>query len=249
MLITHSVHPRWLSNSWLVAAGPGSPAVIIDAGAPPEPLLTAAGRYDLDIQLVLLTHHHHDHVSERAAFAPAPCAMLPEDREHVPGCERELHDGERLECGAMSLTMLHVPGHTRGQLNVLVEMPGERSRVFTGDTLFRRSVGGTTAPGHGTFVQLRESILERLLELDDSVVVCPGHGSETSIGEERLWNPFIRAWSGEDAILGEAITVRGRPAKLLTWAKDYDDGFKAWVLWDDWSEDVVPGSVVANPAR
>ena len=243
MIVARSVNPRWLSNSWLVAAAAGGPAAIVDAGAPPEPLLAAAREQRLSIELVVLTHHHGDHVSERAAFAPAPCAMHALDRSHVPDCARALEDGETISLGELELTALHVPGHTRGQLNVLARMPGEPARLFTGDTLFKASVGGTRAPGHGTYSELRAS-LDRLLALPPDTIVHPGHGDDTTIGHELAANPFVRAWRGT-APAGKACTAFGVPATLLLWAHDYDGGFKAWVRWEDGSEDVVPGSRVS----
>lgn len=248
MLITRSVHPRWLSNSWLVAESAGAPAIVVDAGGPAEPLLAFATDHALRIELVLLTHHHADHVAERAAFA-APCAMHPLDAEHVEGVSRLLHDGERVEVGGMQLTMLHVPGHTRGQINAVLQARDASPVIFTGDTLFRGSVGGTRVPGHGTFEQLRASILERLLTLPHATRVLPGHGETTTLGDESATNPFVRAWRSEDAVLDEPCKALGEPATLLTWARDHDGGFKAWVRWSDGSLDVVPGSRVERSAR
>ena len=249
MIVLRSTDSRWLSHSWLVAAGPGEPAVVVDAGAPPEPLLEAAREARLPIELVVLTHHHVDHVTMRSAFAPAPCIMHALDAEHVPDCARHALHGERLRVGEMDLTFLHIPGHTRGQLGLIVESKGEPTRVFTGDTLFRGSVGGTRGPGHGTFDQLRQSIERVLLSLPDDTLIHAGHGDDSTIGHERATNPFVRAWRGEDRVLDEPCTALGQPATLLTWARDYDGGFKAWLRWQDGSEDTVGGSRVVRASR
>ena len=249
MIVARSVDPRWLSNAYLVAASPGGAAMIVDAGAPPGPLLQAAREHGLRIELIVLTHHHGDHVCERAAFEPAPCAMHEAERALVPGCERALVDGEVVEVGALRATMLHVPGHTQGQLNVLVSMPGETARLFTGDTLFRGSVGGTRAPGHGTFAELRASIVERLLVLPGDTIVHPGHGEDTTVARELESNPFVRAWTGRDPQLGTPCLAMGQPATLLTWARDYDGGHKAWVRWPDSTLDILPGSRVQIMVR
>jgi hydroxyacylglutathione hydrolase len=246
MLVHRSVDPKWLSNSWLVASEPGRDAVVIDAGAPPGPLLDTARKLDLSVKLVVLTHHHGDHVCERAAFAPAPCAMHALDKVHVVDCEREVADGERIEIGGLALTVLHAPGHTRGQVNVRVDVEGQTPRLFTGDTLFRRSVGGTRAPGHGTFAELKHTILDRLLTLPPATIVHAGHGQDTTIGDEAEHNPFVRAWRGRDAALEERCLAFGERATLLTWATDYDGGAKAWVRWTDGSEDTIPGSRVTR---
>ena len=243
MIVVRSVHPRWLSNSWLLAAGPGRAALVVDAGAPPEPLLEAATRERLDVTHVIATHHHHDHVAHAGAFIERFGAELcahPEERDLVAGCSMSLADGDTLDIGGMDVRALHVPGHTLGQLNVLVD--GEI--LLTGDTLFAGSVGGTVAPGHGSFAQLRSSILDRLMTLPPATRVLPGHGEETTIGAELDGNPFVRAWRGVDAPGAAPCVAMGEPATLLVWARDYDGGHKAWVRFADGREDVVPGSRV-----
>ena len=118
-------------------------------------------------------------------------------------------------------------------------------RVFTGDTLFRESVGGTRAPGHATFEELRHSIMEVLMRLPKDMTVHPGHTEPTTIGEEWERNPFIRAWRGLDAPRETRCTALGLPATLLLRAKDYDGGTKCWVRFDEGNRlDVVPGSRV-----
>ena len=246
VIVVRSTDPRWLSNAWLLAAGPGGPAAIVDAGAPPGPLLEAAARHALRVERVLLTHHHGDHVSERAAFG-APAWMHALDAEHVPGA-LAIGDGAIVACGALTLRVMHVPGHTRGQINVVASAEGETSRVFTGDTLFRGSVGGTRGPGHGTFAQLRASILDRLMALPAETIVHAGHGDDTTIGREAEHNAFVRAWRGEIPTLDASCTAWGEPATLLLWEPDYDGGRKAWVRWRDGSEDTVPGSRVVARA-
>jgi glyoxylase-like metal-dependent hydrolase (beta-lactamase superfamily II) len=152
-------------------------------------------------------------------------------------------DGDRLELEGLDARILEVPGHTDGQLNVHVEGAG----VFTGDTLFAGSVGGTSGPGHGTFEQLRASILDVLLALPGETVVRPGHGGATTIARERETNPFVRHWRGLEPELDEPCTAFGREARLHVWARDYDGGFKAQVRYDDdGTVAVVPGSRVAR---
>ena len=243
MILHRSTHPGWLSNSWIVAAGPGRAALVVDAGAPPEPLLAAAARERLEVTHVIATHHHHDHVAHAGAFVERYGSELcahPQERELVPGCSMSLSDGDTLSIGGMEVRALHVPGHTLGQLNVLVD----GSLLFTGDTLFHGSVGGTVAPGHGSFGQLRASILDRLMTLPPETRVLPGHGEETTVGAELEWNPFVRAWRGVDPEGTASCVAMGEPATLLVWARDYDGGHKAWVRFADGREDVVPGSRV-----
>jgi len=137
-----------------------------------------------------------------------------------------------------------VPGHTQGQLSFLI---GERD-LFTGDTLFRGSVGGTRAPGHGTFEQLRESILGTLLALPGETRVHPGHMESTTVAREAASNPFVLAWSRSERPHPQRCNALGEPAELLLLAPDYDGGTKAWVRFDDGQEDIVPGSRVVTPA-
>jgi glyoxylase-like metal-dependent hydrolase (beta-lactamase superfamily II) len=107
-----------------------------------------------------------------------------------PPPTRELAGGEALAFGHREARALHTPGHTPGSVSFFVERVGETPLVFAGDTLFRRSIGRTDLWG-GSFEDLSRSIRERLLTLPDATIVVPGHGPETTIGEEREANPFV----------------------------------------------------------
>jgi glyoxylase-like metal-dependent hydrolase (beta-lactamase superfamily II) len=116
--------------------------------------------------------------------------------------------------------------------------------VFTGDTLFKNSVGGVKAPGHTTYTDLRDSIMGTLMELPGETVIYPGHAEPTTVGEEWESNSFIRVWRGLDREGAEPCTALGKPATLVLLGRDYDGGTKAWVRWPDGSDDIVPGSRV-----
>jgi glyoxylase-like metal-dependent hydrolase (beta-lactamase superfamily II) len=116
--------------------------------------------------------------------------------------------------------------------------------VFTGDTLFKGSVGGVRAPGHSTYMDLRDSIMGTLMELPPETVIYPGHADATTVGREWEGNGFIRVWRGLDAESNEPCTALGAPATLVLLGPDYDGGTKAWVRWRDGSDDIVPGSQV-----
>lgn len=243
MILERSLHPRWLSNAWLVAAAAGGPAVLVDAGAPSEPLLAAARQHELTVTHVLVTHHHPDHAGEAGCFVDrfgAEVLVHEQERDLVPTCTGVLSDGDLLRVGGLQVEVMHVPGHTKGQLNFVVN----GRHAFTGDTLFAGSVGGTRGPGHGTFAELRSSIMDRLMALPEETLVHPGHSDDTTVGREWSENPFIRAWRGLDPLGSETCEVFGATATLLVWARDYDGGHKAWVRHHDGSEDVVPGSRV-----
>ena len=244
MIVQRSMDSKWLSNSYLVADKPGGHAVLIDTGGPMGPILEKAAELRVTVSHVLCTHHHADHVAHNADYKArfgCPICGHARERELFGGLDLEIGDGDEVVTGDLHVRALHVPGHTEGQLAYLVN----EKRVFTGDTLFRDSVGGTRAPGHGTFEELRHSIMDVLMRLRRDTLVLPGHTEPTTIGEEWGRNPFIRAWRGLDASRETRCVALGQPAALLLKAPDYDGGFKCWVRFDEENRlDVVPGSKV-----
>jgi glyoxylase-like metal-dependent hydrolase (beta-lactamase superfamily II) len=178
--------------------------------------------------------------------------------------------GETLSFGALEVRPLLTPGHTAGMLSFLVGDSSARSSsrpptqisarggtstapggftgregvVFTGDTLFRGSVGGVRAPGHTTYTDLKDSIMGTLMELPADTVIEPGHAERTTVAEEWSGNPFIRVWRGLTPEGADRCTALGEPAMLVLLCGDYDGGNKAWVRWPDGADDIVPGSQV-----
>lgn len=238
------MHDSWLSNTYLVADELGSHAVMVDAGGPVEPLLRILERMRFQLTHVLLTHHHHDHISElervRERWPDAEVLIHPAERAEVPSATGTMAPGETIHSGALEIEPIHTPGHTAGMLSLLVS----GTDVFTGDTLFRGSVGGVRAPGHTTYADLKASIMERLLKLPPQTRIHPGHTEPTTVAEELERNPFVRIWRGADPEGTEDCRAFGEPATLILWAEDYDGGHKAWVRWEDDSDDIVPGSQV-----
>jgi len=116
--------------------------------------------------------------------------------------------------------------------------------VFTGDTLFKHSVGGVRAPGHTTYADLRSSIMDKLLALAPETRIHPGHTDPTTVAQELEHNPFVRIWRGLDPEGSAPCTALGAQATLVLLGPDYDGGHKAWVRWGDGSDDIVPGSQV-----
>ena len=247
MLLERSLHPQFVSNTYLVAAEPGGEAVLIDAGGPMDPLYEAVDRNGLTVTHILLTHHHHDHV-ERTVDAKgrygARVLAHPLEAEQLDTVDRTIEPGETIDAGGLRFEALHTPGHTAGMISFRTP-----EAVFTGDTLFRGSVGGVRAPGHTTFADLRHSIMDVLMELPPETILYPGHTDSSTVAEEWDNNPFIRLWRGLDEEGSESCTVRGEQATLVLWAPDYDGGHKAWVRWADGSDDIVPGSQVERTLK
>jgi len=242
------MHEGWLSNTYLVADELGTHAVMIDAGGPVTPLLEVAERMHFAITHVLLTHHHHDHVSElgkvRERHPEAAVLIHPLESDLVSGATGTMQEGEAIHSGALEIEPLHTPGHTAGMLSLLIG----GTDVFTGDTLFKRSVGGVRAPGHTTYSDLKSSIMDKLLKLPPETRIHPGHVDPTTVADELQNNPFVRIWRGLDPEGDEPCTALGEPATLILLAEDYDGGHKAWIRWPDGTDDIVPGSQVEGGA-
>src|ERR671936_1754672 len=164
------MHPDWLSNAYLVADEEGGSAVFVDSGADVRPLLAAAERWRVQPQYVLRTHSHHDHVVHEGELG------LPVRTDAV-------------EVGGLRVEALPRPGPSDDMVAFVVN--GEA--VFTGDTLFKNSVGG------GDLEQIRRSVMDVLMKLEPELRVLPGHTDETTIGREWEHNLFVRVWRGEEA--------------------------------------------------
>ena len=246
MIVERSMSDGWLSNTYVVADELGGSAVMIDAGGPVAPLFDIIDRGQLTLTHVLLTHHHHDHVAEldavKARFPDVPVLIHALERDLVPGATGEMAAGELIETGALRIEPLHTPGHTAGMLSLLID----GTDVFTGDTLFKGSVGGVRAPGSTTYADLRSSVMDTLLTLPAATRIHPGHTDPTTVADELEHNRFVRVWRGVDPEGTEPCTALDEPATLVLLGDDYDGGHKAWVRWPDGSDDIVPGSKVSR---
>ena len=227
----------FLTNTYLAASTPGGPGFLVDAGGPMQPLFDFAVRESIDVSHLLLTHHHHDHVCDiDAVKARYPSIIvLAHPAEEIEGAKRFVPT----RIGDVLVDAIHTPGHTAGMLNFTVD-----GHVFTGDTLFKESIGGVRAPGSTSYEDIKRSIMEELMILDPDTEVWPGHTEPTTIGHEWEHNAFIRVWRGLDPEGDEQVVVLGEPATLIVWGNDYDGGHKAWVRWADGRDDIVPGSKV-----
>jgi hydroxyacylglutathione hydrolase len=218
------MHPGWLSNAYLVADRLGGTGVFVDSGAPLEPLLRAVETHELTPTHLLVTHGHGDHTAGN------------ESLRRRFGLELVERACDRFQSGELSIEVLPTPGHSADSLSFSIN----GSACFCGDTLFAGSVGGSGS----SFADLRRSVMKVLLALPHETRILPGHSDETSVGEEWEQNPFVRIWRGLDSEGEERCRVSGREARLVLWARDYDGGFKAWLRFDDGSDQIIGGSRV-----
>ena len=217
MLVERSIHPSWLSNAYLVGDEPGGAAVFVDSGAPLEPLVAAVERERLVPTHLLLTHGHADHVAG--------------NDELVRRFGVEIATGP-VETAGLRVEVLATPGHSDDGVSFVLN----DELCFTGDTLFRDSVGG------GPAEEIRRSVMDVLMTLPNGMRVLPGHTDSTTIGREWEENPFVRFWRGLDAEDGRSCLVHGEEATIVVWSPDYDGKGKALVRFADGAEAIVGAS-------
>jgi glyoxylase-like metal-dependent hydrolase (beta-lactamase superfamily II) len=193
--------------------------VVIDPGIEATgPLADLLERHRLRPAAVLLTHGHLDHTYSVVPVCDArdvPAWIHPDDRGQLtdplrwlgqppgtplmgmpslptaePSDLRELADGDTLELAGLTLGVRHTPGHTLGSVVFTAEDDGE-PLLFSGDLLFAGSIGRTDLPG-GSYPAILDSLARVVLPLDDTTVVLPGHGPQTTVGRERAGNPYLQ---------------------------------------------------------
>lgn len=192
------------SNCYIL--GDSGEGAIIDCGVKADEVKEVIEKAGLKIKYIILTHGHIDHIAEVdriREITGAKVVMHKDDAQSLSnsmlngstllGSSAEfksadgiLNHGDVLEVGGLKLEVIHTPGHTPGGICIKVE-----DKVFTGDTLFRTSIGRTDL-GNGNYEDIINSIRTRLMTLDESVTVYPGHGGDTTIGFEKRHNPFLQ---------------------------------------------------------
>ena len=195
-------------NCYVVGDEVSGEGALVDPGDEATRIALAVEQTGLEIGQIIITHAHIDHVGAIASLvAEYACPVLMHEEAEgmlktvpqqammmglrfgqVPKVDRHVADEEVLEVGSLRLRSLYTPGHAPGHLAFLVE--GEEV-VFSGDALFAGSVGRVDLPG-GSMEVLMRSIEDRLMPLPDDTRVLSGHGPETTIGRERMTNPFLR---------------------------------------------------------
>jgi glyoxylase-like metal-dependent hydrolase (beta-lactamase superfamily II) len=224
MIIEEITVTAFQQHTRIVGCEKSGRAICIDPGDEAERIVAALDKNGLELQAIALTHAHLDHVGGVAALkklkpeaaiiihpADKPLYLaLPEQPawlgiprsswaslglqyEEPPQVDKHWADGETYGVGELEFKVLHCPGHTPGH----VVLFNERERkVFVGDCLFAGSIGRTDLPG-GSTEQLMDSLMNKIVPLGDDVEVHSGHGPVTTIGHERLTNPFLRVVRGD----------------------------------------------------
>ncbi len=193
------------TNCYLVYCPETRDCAIVDPGADPELIFAAIAENELRPVVILNTHGHIDHIGANrdmkdkyhiplrihaadgqmlTATQNVEVGLLLNAKESPPA-DSFLKEGEAVTIGRSSLTVIHTPGHSPGSISLLGD-----SLLLSGDTLFCGGVGRTDLPG-GSYRDLEISITRKILTLDENLLVLPGHGPHTTIGQERRSNPLL----------------------------------------------------------
>ncbi len=195
-----------MANCFIVGCENTKSAVVIDPGDEADKILMALAESQLTVKYIINTHGHFDHVGankkmkeatgaeilihaadadmlEQISVASRAFGMSVEDS---PPADRTIGEGDQITFGDITFNVIHTPGHSLGGISLSTD-----GIVFVGDSLFYGSIGRTDFPG-GDYNTLISSIKNKLFLLGDEVVVYTGHGPETTIGQEKRMNPFLK---------------------------------------------------------
>lgn len=195
-----------MANCFILGCESTKEAVVIDPGDDADRILMALSKSELKVKYLINTHGHFDHVGANKRMKDvtgAQIAIHPDDEpmlgelsrsasmfglaaENSPPADILLKDGDKIVFGNITLEVIHTPGHSKGGVCLFT-----KGHLFAGDTLFAGSIGRTDLPG-GDYDTLISSIRKKLLVLDEDIRVYTGHGPETTIGNEKRMNPFLR---------------------------------------------------------
>jgi glyoxylase-like metal-dependent hydrolase (beta-lactamase superfamily II) len=204
---------QWVQNCTIVCPDSGGPSVLIDPGGEIDRVLAVASEIDADIEGILITHGHIDHIgglNEAIAATGASVWLHPDDEwlydmsmmgaeaPGVPEGATRIGDGDTIEIAGMRFGVLHTPGHSPGHVCFTVEDADEPT-IIGGDLVFFGSIGRTDLP-RGDLRTLVTSVKEKIWTLPDETTILPGHGPSTSVGFEKQYNPFVSLEAIEDLV-------------------------------------------------
>jgi len=195
-----------MANCFILGCESTKEAVVIDPGDDSDRILMELAKSELNVKYLINTHGHFDHVGANKRMKEvtgAKLAIHPEDEpmfkelshsasmfgltaQNSPPADILLKHGDEISFGEINLKVIHTPGHSKGGICLYT-----KGHLFSGDTLFAGSIGRTDLPG-GDYDTLISSIKNNLLSLDDKTIVYTGHGPETTLGDEKRSNPFLR---------------------------------------------------------
>jgi hydroxyacylglutathione hydrolase len=195
-----------MANCFILGCENTKESVVIDPGDDADKILMELAKSELKVKYLINTHGHFDHVGGNKKMKEATNAILaihPDDEpmlselaksasmfglsaENSPPPDLYLNHGDEISFGDITLEIIHTPGHSKGGICLYT-----KGHLFSGDTLFAGSIGRTDLPG-GDYDTLISSIKTKLLNLDDNTIVYTGHGPESTIGNEKRMNPFLR---------------------------------------------------------
>ncbi|SHL25987.1 Glyoxylase, beta-lactamase superfamily II [Desulfatibacillum alkenivorans DSM 16219] len=194
------------ANCFIVGCEKTKQAVVIDPGGEADKILMTLANHKLTLTAILNTHGHFDHVEGNKGLKDATgCDIYIHEEDapmlqmvsslassfglqmkNSPPADKFLKEGDVISVGEESLKVVHTPGHSPGGVSFCAD-----GVVFVGDTLFAGSIGRTDLPG-GSYNQLIASVKDKIFPLGDECVVCAGHGPETTVGREKMYNPFFQ---------------------------------------------------------
>jgi len=204
LIVRRIVVGPWRANCYIVGSETSSAGLLIDPGDGPVEILTAVKKSGIDIKVMVATHGHIDHIGSVGYLKKhldVPVAIHEEDASALQGdgrffwgqrfgppmhADRLLTEGDTIDVADLHFKVINTPGHTYGGICLYGQ-----GAVFTGDTLFHHSIG-SSGIGTGTHDELIDSIVNKLMTLPPETVIYPGHGSQTTVEEERKNNRYIR---------------------------------------------------------
>lgn len=202
MIIKTFIEPPIENNNYLIIDEVSKEAALIDYSADDENIFLELKKYDAKLKYILLTHGHFDHIGGIKNDSGIPVLMHAGDTEwiqevntylpmigmpsmEIPKINKYIENNEIIKLGNLEIKVIHTPGHTQGGVCFYVE-----GNLFSGDTIFRESVGRCDLPG-GDFSQIVQSIENSIFTLPDDTIIYPGHGKTTTVGWEKEHNSYM----------------------------------------------------------